>query len=117
MAHAIKDSTGTTTLCAIVKKAIPRKRANKVVRQLMSGAFQTQIIGTAADAIEVSIIATAAEQLLIEAAEAAGTVVRLEAGTKYYTGTIEKEVNWARQGVSHYSAEFTILVSGTGDLS
>lgn len=117
MAHAIKDSTGTTTLCAIVKQAIPRKRAQKIVKQLMSGEQHIQIIGTASDVIDVSVIATAAEQLLLEAAEAAGTQIRLEAGTKYYTGSVEKAVNWTGQGPSHYSGRFTILITDSGDLA
>lgn len=116
MAVALKKADNTLITIRLAE-IIPGYKTNKVVKQLLSGGFHTQIIGTGARIVSVELYVDNAGRTTIDQLESTGGTVRLEDGTRYYTGVIESMPKWRRIGRGQYTAAITLLVSEEGAIS
>jgi len=116
MAVALKKSD-STLITSRLAEIIPGYKTNKVTKQLLSGAFHTQIIGTGARIVSVETFVDAAGRNTINLLESTGGTVRLEDGQTYYIGTIESAPKWRRITRGNYSATIMLLVSEEGPIS
>lgn len=116
MAVALKTTDGTLITNRLAE-IIPGYRTVKVMKQLLSGVYHTQIIGTGARAVSVELYIDITGRNTIDLLESTGEAVRLEDGAKYYVGTIEAAPKWKREGRGIYQSTIVLLVSEEGDIA
>lgn len=112
----IKDSANTV-IVANVTQVLPGYKTAKVVQQLLSGAHHVQIIGQGARIVTITLFADDAGKAAMDTAESTGATVKVEAGTKYYSGVIEAAPSWAYFRKGLYSTTIVLLVSEDGDIA
>lgn len=93
----------------------PTYRTQKVVKQLLSGGFQTQIIGAGGRIVNADVLASPEGRELLNTAESTGETIKLETRKKYYEGIIEGPLRWRRLAGRYYETPITILVTEEGD--
>jgi hypothetical protein len=115
MAVALKQ-TGGTVITQRLAEIIPGYRTFKVTKQLLSGSYSTQTIGTGARIVTIKLFADATNRDLLNTYESQGTPIRLEDGATYYIGIIEAAPNWSRLVRGVYQTTIVLLVTEEGSL-
>lgn len=98
-----------------VTNILPAYETYKVENRLLSGQYETQIIGTPARIVTVSLtVFSESAKDSIDVAEGTGEPLKVVGDSKYYTGTVRFAPIWDRLMPGIYRTVIVLLVSDEG---
>ena len=102
------------TLITPYVSAFPVKEAIRITNRLLDGSYHLQVIGVAANILELELSASALAKTELEEAYLNGTKLKIVLASGIWTGSILELEKWSRLVSNYYKASGKFLITAEG---